>query len=139
MKNLASCTPSEFLKQACRIRKSVANWLKATDIMNIWKRLPAYEMVPAGAGDEERKEINKRNEERKEAQLRDNFNAILDSVLEGHPGETLEVLALCCFVEPEDVDNYPMRDYLAAINEMLSDKDVADFFYTLMQLANRPS
>lgn len=37
MKNLANCTPSEFLKQTNKIKKSVEKWLKATDIMEIRK------------------------------------------------------------------------------------------------------
>jgi hypothetical protein len=40
MKNLANCTPREFLKQTSKIKGSVEKWLKVTDVMNIRKRMP---------------------------------------------------------------------------------------------------
>ena len=41
-KNLANCTPKEFLVQTNRLRKSAEKWLKATDIMNIRKNIPIF-------------------------------------------------------------------------------------------------
>ncbi len=137
MKNLANCKPSEFLAQTNKIRKSVEKWLRVTDITNIRKRLPAYETVPMGASEAERREVNRRNEEREEKQLRENFSAILDAMLEEHPAETLEILALCCFVEPENVDDYPMHDYIEAITEILADQAVTSFFTSLIQLGRK--
>jgi hypothetical protein len=66
------------------------------------------------------------------AQMQENFSAILDALLDEHPDETLELLALSCFVEPENVDNYTVSEYLISITELLNDKAVRDFFTFLM-------
>lgn len=134
MKTLASCKPSEFFKQTNRIRKSVEKWLTDTDIMNIRKRLPQKEAVPISATQEEIDAINDRNQEAMKKQMRKNFSAILDAVMEDHADETMEILALSCFVEPEEVDNYPVSEYLKAFNELISDEDVIGFFTSLVRL-----
>ena len=126
MKNLANCKPSEFLTQTNRIRKSVSKWLTDTDILNIRRRLPD---MPDTATNEERKKALQ-----KQASM--NFHAILDAVMEEHPEETLEVMALVCFVEPEDVDNHEMIEYIGAINDIINNETVIDFFSSLMRLAN---
>lgn len=136
MKNLANCTPSEFLKQTNRIKKSVEKWLKATDIMAIRKRMPKGmpEITADMSKDEKEKVLAKRTEMLRE-QSNKNLSAILDAMLEEHPDETLEVMALCCFVEPNEVDSNPMSYYLRAIYEMIEDDAVKDFFSLLMSLA----
>lgn len=135
MKNLANCKPSEFLKQTNRIRKSVENWLKITDVMSIRKRMPEGmpEITKDMSKDEARAVLEKRQEMMAEQSQR-NLKAMLDAMLDTHPDETLEVLALCCFVEPEDVDNYSVSEYLLSINELLADSNVRDFFTFLMSL-----
>lgn len=135
LKTLATCKPSEFLRQTNRIKKSVEKWLTDTDIMNIRKRVPVYEMVPQGASDEDKKAIVDRNKQVADEQAKKNISAMLDAILEDHPDETLEVLALCCFVEPSDADNYPMVKYLEAFNSLINDKAVIDFFISLASLA----
>lgn len=136
MKNLANCTPSEFLKQTNRIKKSIEKWLKATDIMEIRKRMPKGmpEITADMSTDEKKAVLDKRNKMLKE-QSNKNLSAILDAMLEEHPEETLEVLALCCFVEPKDVDSNPMSYYLRSVYEMIEDDAVKDFFTLLMSLA----
>lgn len=126
MKNLANCKPSEFLTQTNKIRKSVAKWLTATEIHEIRKRVPKYDDKMT---DEERENLT--NE-----QVRKNLSAILDAVLEEHPNETLEVLALMCFVEPAKVDDYPMSVYLQSVSELIADESVLNFFISLVSLAN---
>ena len=133
MKTLASCTPTEFLKQTNRIRKSVEKWLTDTDIMNIRKRLPHTELAPKDASDKEIEAIKVRNDKAAREQMMKNFSAMLDAVLEDHARETIELLALCCFVEPEDVDNHPMAEYLEAFNELMNDESVASFFTSLLR------
>lgn len=134
LKTLANCKPSEFLRQTNRIKKSVEKWLTDTDIMNIRKRLPALEAVPIEASAEEKAEIVGRNRKAREDQAKRNISAMLDAILDEHPDETLEVLALCCFVEPENVDNYPMSAYLDAFNSLINDKAVIGFFTSLVSL-----
>lgn len=135
MKNLANCKPSEFLKQTNRIRKSVEKWLKITDVMNIRKKMPEGmpEVKSDMSKDEARAVLEKRQMMMAEQSQR-NLKDMLDAMLDEHPDETLEVLALCCFVEPEDVDSYSVSDYLSSINELLADSNVRDFFTFVMSL-----
>ena len=124
MKTLANCKPSEFLRQTNKIRKAVSKWLTDTDIMNIRKRMP---QIPVdGTVEEKAKAVAE--------QTRKNLDAILDAMLEEHPDETLEVLALICFIEPENVDDYRVGEYLTAFTELISDEAVIGFFISLMQL-----
>lgn len=127
MKNLANCNPSEFLTQTNKIRKSVSKWLTDTDIVNIRKRMPR---INENASDEERKKAYSK-------QASENINAVLDSILDEHPEETLELLALCCFVEPENVNDYKMSDYFSSFNELMGDEAVIGFFLSLASWANR--
>lgn len=127
MKNLSNCKPSEFLQQTNKIRKSVSKWLTDTDIVNIRKRIPK---VDENASSEERKEAF-------DKQATKNVNAIFDAILEEHPTETLELLALMCFVEPENVDDYKMSEYLESLNELINDASVLSFFTSLVKLANQ--
>ena len=135
MKNLANCKPSEFLRQTNRIRKSIEKWLKITDVMSIRKRMPEGmpEVNKDMSKDEARAVLEKRQAMMAE-QSQQNLKAMLDSLLDEHPDETLEVLALCCFVEPEDIDNYTVSEYLHSINELMQDANLRDFFTFLMSL-----
>ncbi len=134
MKNLATCKPTEFVAQTAKIRKAVANWIEIIDLMKIRNTLPAYRFVSKEASAEEKAEIIKYNAELKKKQAIDNFNMILENVLEKHPQETLEILALCCFVEPDHVDDYQMDEYLQCIMDMMQNKSVISFFSLLAQL-----
>lgn len=134
LKTLVSCKPSEFLRQTNKIKKSVEKWLTDTDILNIRKRMPALEAVPISATEEERKAIAERNKKLTSEQVKKNLSAMLDAILEEHPEETMEILGLCCFVEPDHVDDYKVADYLTALNSLISDKVVLDFFTSLASL-----
>jgi hypothetical protein len=136
MKNLANCKPSEFLKQTNRIRKSVEKWLNVTDVMSIRRRKPeGMPEVQAGMSQDEVDAIREKQRQMMAEQSQRNLKDMLDSMLDNHPEETLEVLALCCFVEPENVDEHTVSEYLLSINELLADEAVRDFFTFLMQLA----
>ncbi len=127
MKNLANCKPSEFLVQTSKIRKSAANWLAVTDVMNIRKTQPFL-----------RDDMTK--EERKKAfedQAKKNLTSMLDAILDSHPQETLELIALCCFVDPENVDDYSVSEYLLSFTELINDEAVLGFFTSLMQLVQK--
>lgn len=134
LKTLTNCKPSEFLRQTNRIRKAVSNWITATDIENIRKRKPVYETVPATATAEERAAVILRNAEAEKRQVRENLMAILDSIMEEHPDETLEILALCCFIEPAEADDHTVGEYLTAFSELISDEAVLSFFISLERL-----
>ncbi len=128
MKNLANCKPSEFFAQTNKIRKSVNKWLTETDIINIRRRMP---IIPDDASEEDRRKALRE-------QAEENFNSILDAIFDEHPMETLELLALLCFVEPKDVDKYEISEYSSAIAELIGDENVINFFMSLMKLGNLP-
>lgn len=134
-KNLATCKPSEFLRQTNRMRKSVEKWLDKTKIMQIrGRKVEGLEEVPESATDDEAYEIKKRNAEKIAAQQRKNLGDILTAALEEYPDETLELLALLCFVEPENVDDHSIAFYLNNLSDIISDQDVLGFFTSLAQL-----
>lgn len=133
-KNLANCTPREFLSQTNKIRKSAQAWLKATDIMNIRRNVPKLENIPADASSDD---IDRIMDEHKKA-VRDaaikNFKEMLDSILDKHPEETLDLLALLNFIEPSDLDNYTMSEILRNATEIMNNEDVIGFFTSLMRM-----
>lgn len=124
MKNLANCKPSEFLAQSNKIRKAVSEWLTLTDILNIRQQKPKFEIDMT---DEERERLTAE-------QVQKNLNEMLDQILEEHAEETLNVLALMCFVEPKDVDEHPMDEYIEAFNELINNQTVINFFVSLARL-----
>lgn len=124
MKNLANCKPSEFLAQSNEIRKAVSEWLTLTDILNIRQQKPKFEIDMT---DEERERLTAE-------QVQKNLNEMLDQILEEHAEETLNVLALMCFVDPKDVDEHPMDEYIEAFNELINNQTVINFFVSLARL-----
>ena len=54
--------------------------------------------------------------------------------MEKYPEQTLEIMAVCCFVEPEDLNNHMMDEYLGAMAELISNQSVISFFSSLVQL-----
>lgn len=135
LKTLANCRPTEFLAQTVKIKNSVAKWLTETDIVNIRRRMPNLEIIPEGATEDEKAGISKRNDDMQRKQLMSNLNEMFNAVFEEHPQETLEVLALCCFVEPYDIDNHEMSEYFKALSELISNESVLSFFTSLLKLA----
>ena len=133
-KNLATCKPSEFLKQTYRIKNSVEKWLTDTDILNIRKNLPQLVPLSKDMSDEERLAVFEENKRKSQEQLKKNAMAILDAVMDKHADETLAILALCCFVEPDHVDDHPIEFYLNNFTEIISNKAVVGFFTSLAQL-----
>lgn len=127
MKTLANCTPREFLTQTNKIRKSVANWLELTQIMQIRQTKPE---VDESASEEERKAALAK-------QVRLNLSAILDAILDEHPDETAELLGLICFIEPEDLDKHSMAELLANVADVLNSEEVMSFFISLARLGNK--
>lgn len=133
MKNLANCKPSEFLAQTFKIKKSVKEWIDVTEILKIRQNKP--ELIPLdGLDDKEKAEAIKANNKATSEQMKENISAVLDKMLDENAEKTLEVLALCCFVEPEHVDDYPMSEYLKNITELFNDESVMNFFTSLAQL-----
>ena len=134
MKNLATCKPTEFVAQTAKIKEAVSTWMDAIDLMKIRATQPNYETIPNDSTPEQRAEVIKRNAEIQRKQTMANLNKILDKMLVEHPKETLDVLALCCFVEPEHVDDYTIDEYMQCIMDMMQNKSVINFFSLLAQV-----
>lgn len=135
MKNLANCKPSEFVTQTVRIKKVAQDWMNATDIMNILRIRPNYKQLPENPTDEQKAEIIRENLKIQQDQGMANLSRIFDMAFEKNPEKTLEVLALCCFVEPKNVDDHPMSWYMKSVMELVKDETVLNFFSSLAQLA----
>lgn len=133
MKNLANCKPSEFMRQTNLIRKAVEKWLDVTGIMQIRKNMPKLEEISKDMDADAVEAVMAENEKKMTEQANKNFRAILNSIMDEHPDETLELLALLCFVEPAKVDDHRVDEYLESIAEMLSNKAVIGFFTSLVQ------
>lgn len=129
LKSLATCKPREFLAQTNRIRKVAEKWLKDTKILDIRKNQPEY---PDGITKEEKEALL-------QEQVKKNLSAMLDAILEDNSEETLDLLALLCFVEPEDVDNHEMSEYIEAVSGLISNKAVLSFFTSLVRLGQMNS
>lgn len=122
MKNLANCTPREFLRQTCRIREATAAWLRLTGIPEIFRQPVAGDFPDEAA--------------RREAQIRANVPAMADAAL-AHPDETAELLGLLGFIEPETLDEHPMSELLASLKALLDSPEVIGFFISLARLGLR--
>lgn len=135
MKTLVSCTPREFLTQTNRLRHTLDKWMKDVKLREIRAIVPVLETAPIEATVEERAEIARRNRDKVREQGYQNLMAVIDAAFEKYPDETLEILALCCFVEPNEVNDHPVREYLASITELINDDAVIDFFTSFLRLS----
>ena len=124
MKNLSNCKPSEFLAQTIKIKNLVRDWLDATKIMDIRKN---FSQVDKNLSAEERTNaiVN---------QALSNWSDMLERMFIDNAKNTLALIALVNFVEPERVDDYEMGDYLQSVGELLSDSRVISFFTSLVRL-----
>lgn len=126
-KNLTNCNLREFMVQTRLIKHYAEKWLNDTDIMNIRKNLPD---IPEDADDEERKRLLTE-------QGMKNASAMFDAIFDEHPDETIQLIAMLCFVPLTEIDNHPMTYYMESISEMLNDETVWGFFTSLAVAARR--
>lgn len=124
MKTLANCTPVEFLRQTNKIRHAAAGLMADSGVVEIRKRMPAL------TGEETPEEKKRLLHE----QAQKNMDAILDTLLETHAEETVRVLGMMCFLEPEEIENSTTTDFLAPAMELLTSKPVLDFLPLLAKL-----
>lgn len=118
MKHLANCTPTEFMKQAVKVRRPFREWIERTGIPAIRARRPEgfEDMTP---------------DERREAliiQSRENMADIVAAAIEEDFEGTVNLLCLATFTDPAEFDSHPFSEYLSAVNAMLSDEGVKGFF-----------
>ena len=134
-KNLVTCKPTEFLKQTSRIRKAAEKWMKAIGVLDIRKRkAEGLREITKDMDPEEVAAARLENARKIADQSRRNLLDIVTAALDDYPSETLEILALACFVEPENIDDHRVSFYLANLADILADPDVLSFFTSLAQL-----
>lgn len=129
MKHLANCAPTEFMAQCVKLRRPFQDWLEKTGIPEIRQRKP--EGFDAMKPEEQASALMEQGAE--------NIGDILAAAMEKDPHGTAEIMALCCFTEPEDVDKHPMPEYLDAIIEMFTNKAVRGFFMYFLKSKPRTS
>lgn len=134
MKCLATCSPSEFFKQTILLANKIAKWFDVNEIFEIRAKSPKYLAAPETATPEERADIIRKNAEIEKKQALENFLELINNMFDKNEKETLELLGLCCFVEPEHVDDYPMTEYLGCIMDMFEDDNVRRFFSFAAQI-----
>lgn len=127
IKSIANCKPTEFAKQTNVIRHYVEKWLKDIQFADIRKHLP---VIPEGVTEAEKNELIRKQNYK-------NFSDMLDAALDQYPEETMGLLALCCFLPAEDVDNHPVSMYFEVIADILANETVMDFFISLAKLGLR--
>lgn len=134
-KNLVTCKPTEFLKQTSRIRKAAEKWMKAIGVMDIRKRkAEGLREITEDMEPEEVAAARLENARKIADQSRRNLLDIVTAAMDDYPSETLEILALACFVEPENIDDHRVSFYLANLADILADPNVLSFFTSLAQL-----
>lgn len=133
MKNLANCTSIEFLVQCNKIRKQVETWLKDTKILEIRKNTCELLPIKENMNPAQKELVEAENEKRAQAQARKNISDMLDAALEENAEKTFELLALMCFLTPEEAKDTKPFVLLNCFAEMLNDKDVMGFFSSLMK------
>jgi hypothetical protein len=137
MKHLANCDALDFLRQTNKIRKAVEGWLKATKVMDIRKKMPKLDPITGDMDEAEKAKITEKNRIKAKEQMKKSLSDFLDNALDENAEKTLELLALMCFVEPQDANSHKATEYLKAFGEMIADEDVLDFFTSLMRLEQK--
>ena len=133
-KNLANCTPDEFLDQSFLIMDAAEKFMKVNDILGIrGRKVEGLQEIPKD-NEEEADRIRKENAKKITAQRMKNVKDLITSMMHTHKSETLELLALSCFIDPAEVNNYTMAYLLRNVGEIISDQDMLAFFTSAAQL-----
>ena len=133
MKNLANCKPTEFFKQTVKIKKAVEVWIKDVELSEIRATKPKVRIIPSNVSDTEKMELIAENRAIIKEHTAKMMSRLFDNAFEKNADKTLELLALVCFIEPDDVDNHTVSEYLEAFTEMMNEKSVIDFFSLFLQ------
>ncbi len=120
MRTIANLNGVEFLRAINRTRHAVEKLMKATGVLNIWKKNPTF------TGEETPEERH----EKQRNQIKKNLNDILDSLLEKHPEETYECIMALCVLDEGEPEPDGIALVMAAFN-LISDKRVLDFLLQL--------
>ena len=120
MKTIANLNGVEFLRAINRTRHAAEKLMKVTDVLSIWKKMPAFK------GDE----TPEQRHEMAREQIKKNLNDILDTLLDKHPEETYECIMALCVRDEGEPEPDGIELVMAAFN-LISDKRVLDFLLQL--------
>lgn len=134
MKNLANCKPTEFFKQAYKTKKAAEKWTKDLGIIELRNRKPDLVKITKEMTPEEKQEAFEENRRRIKKAGFENTMEILEKALGADAEKTLEILALCFFIEPENIDDYEVKDFLQGVTELITTPEVVSFFTSVAQL-----
>lgn len=121
MKTMANCSPIEFLSQGYKIIDKVSKLLKETRVLDIRKKTPSFS--PEDTEEEKKAKID--------AQSKKNIMEMLQVLMEENPKETAEVLALLCFIAPEELENHKGIEFIQPAIEILTSSEVLGFFQSV--------
>lgn len=121
MKNLANCDPIEFTFQGYKVIEAAKDLITESKVLEIWAKKPNY------TGNETPEERLEKAREQGKKRIFD----VLGCLMRDNPEKTAQVLGLMCFIEPEDLKNHKGIEFIAPAVELLSNKDVIDFFLSL--------
>lgn len=132
MRTIANLKGAEFLRAINRGRHAVEKLMKTTDVMGIWKRMPAQlpERAAETASDEEKKEAEQQRTEAVKAQIKQNLNDILDTLLDTHADAVVECVMALCVLDPGEPEPDGIELVMAAV-DLVSDERVLNFFSKL--------
>lgn len=120
MKTIANLNGVEFLRAINRTRHAAEKLMKETDVLSIWKKMPAFK------GDE----TPEQKHEKAREQIKNNLNDILDQLLDTHAEETFECIMALCVRDEGEPEPDGIELVMAAFN-LISDKRVLDFLLQL--------
>ena len=120
MKTIANLNGVEFLRAINRTRHAAEKLMKVTDVLSIWKKMPAFK------GDE----TPEQRHEMAREQIKKNLNDILDRLLDTHAEETFECIMALCVRDEGEPEPDGIELVMAAFN-LISDKRVLDFLLQL--------
>ena len=134
MKNLVNCSPVEFLRQTNKIRHEAESWVKGIDLKSLQRLPDDLVVVTDSMTTEEKEKTERENREKIRANTYRKISNLLDRALDEHAEETVNMMALMCFIEPDKVNDVGMITLLNEITTMLCDKTVLDFLSSLIRL-----
>ncbi len=125
MKTLANCTPVEFLRQTNKIRHAAYSLLKDSGVWEIRKRLP--QMTGKETAQEKKALLDE--------QAKKNLDDILDALMDKSAEQTVNVLGMMCFMEPEEIQKATISEIVRPALELLNSQPVKDFLLWLVKSA----
>lgn len=110
------------MRQTYRIATLVKELNKETQFLEIRKRRPNVE----GLSEKEKKEALLK-------QGTENLWAMYEKLSTDAPEKTTELIGLCCFIEPDEIESHTGIELATSAMELFRSKEVLDFFQSLVR------